>query len=141
MAERDVNLDKKVVRGQKSIVWNHFSILTETEVQCHICQDKLSFHNSTSSMLEHLRRRHTWVIESKKTDTAVTQPSGQTRMTSFMSRQGTLTAAQSEQVDELICQMIVKDLRPISIVNGDGFTSLMASVMGKIKSRFDSIAI
>ncbi|XP_062341640.1 zinc finger BED domain-containing protein 4 [Osmerus eperlanus] len=41
-----------------SKVWNYCTQLNETQVECNICKKQLSFHNSTSSMREHLVRRH-----------------------------------------------------------------------------------
>ncbi|XP_077370692.1 uncharacterized protein LOC144014551 isoform X2 [Festucalex cinctus] len=40
-------------------VWDHFELLSENKVKCHICSSELSFTNkSTSSMLRHYRAKH-----------------------------------------------------------------------------------
>lgn len=44
-------------RLKMSKVWDHF-ILKENVVACVHCKIELAYHNSTSSMLQHLNRKH-----------------------------------------------------------------------------------
>ncbi|KAG2470619.1 E3 SUMO-protein ligase ZBED1 [Polypterus senegalus] len=46
------------VDRRKSKVWNYYTQLNESHVQCNVCKKQLSFHNSTTTMREHLVRRH-----------------------------------------------------------------------------------
>lgn len=49
--------DKK--RQKMSKVWEHFRLKRkENTVTCISCNTALAYHNSTSSMLQHLRRKH-----------------------------------------------------------------------------------
>ncbi|XP_042612790.1 uncharacterized protein LOC109074825 isoform X2 [Cyprinus carpio] len=41
-----------------SKVWNHYTQLSLHRVECNHCKRQLSFHNSTTSMREHLGRKH-----------------------------------------------------------------------------------
>ncbi|XP_055056459.2 E3 SUMO-protein ligase ZBED1 isoform X1 [Misgurnus anguillicaudatus] len=41
-----------------SKVWNHYTQLSLYRVECNHCKRQLSFHNSTTSMREHLGRKH-----------------------------------------------------------------------------------
>ncbi|XP_051520235.1 uncharacterized protein si:dkeyp-117b8.4 isoform X1 [Myxocyprinus asiaticus] len=41
-----------------SKVWNHYTQLSFHRVECNHCKRQLSFHNSTTSMREHLGRKH-----------------------------------------------------------------------------------
>ncbi len=41
-----------------SKVWNHYTQLNLHRVECNHCKRQLSFHNSTTSMREHLGRKH-----------------------------------------------------------------------------------
>ncbi|KAJ8266600.1 hypothetical protein GJAV_G00132360 [Gymnothorax javanicus] len=43
---------------RKSKVWNYYTQLSETHVECNVCKRRLSFHNSTTTMREHLVRKH-----------------------------------------------------------------------------------
>eukprot|EP00063_Salmo_salar_P009589 XP_013984424.1 PREDICTED: zinc finger BED domain-containing protein 4-like isoform X1 [Salmo salar] len=47
-----------VLDRRKSTVWNYYIQLNEMHVECNICKRQLSFHNSTTTMREHLVRKH-----------------------------------------------------------------------------------
>ncbi|XP_024250359.1 zinc finger BED domain-containing protein 4 isoform X1 [Oncorhynchus tshawytscha] len=47
-----------VLDRRKSTVWNYYIQLNEMYVECNICKRQLSFHNSTTTMREHLVRKH-----------------------------------------------------------------------------------
>ena len=54
--ERD---DTQRKRQKVSKVWDHYTLKRkENAVQCVHCKAELAFHNSTSSMLQHLKRKH-----------------------------------------------------------------------------------
>ena len=55
MAEnRSINKRQKL-----SKVWDHYTLnKEENKVQCLYCKIELAYHNSTSSMIQHLNRRH-----------------------------------------------------------------------------------
>ncbi|XP_069042563.1 E3 SUMO-protein ligase ZBED1 [Lepisosteus oculatus] len=46
------------VDRRKSKVWNYYTQLSESHVECNVCKKQLSFHNSTTTMREHLVRKH-----------------------------------------------------------------------------------
>ncbi|KAJ8402168.1 hypothetical protein AAFF_G00370330 [Aldrovandia affinis] len=46
------------VDRRKSKVWNYYTQLNESHVECNVCKKQLSFHNSTTTMREHLVRKH-----------------------------------------------------------------------------------
>jgi len=84
------NLSKKK-RPRRSVVWKFFSTLQGRKlVQCQLCPTGnkdgiLAYHRGTSSMCEHLKRRHyTTFCESTMNDSSDTpSASKQTRLDSF----------------------------------------------------------
>ena len=42
----------------KSQVWNFFTKKGEQPVTCNICNASLAYHGGTSSMLQHLKKKH-----------------------------------------------------------------------------------
>ncbi|XP_051981619.1 uncharacterized protein LOC127643095 [Xyrauchen texanus] len=58
------NLKRKIDRflpfsdRRTSKVWNHYTQLSLHRVECNHCKRQLSFHNSTTSMREHIGRKH-----------------------------------------------------------------------------------
>ncbi|XP_026179139.1 interferon-induced protein 44-like isoform X4 [Mastacembelus armatus] len=73
MAER-----KTVRKRQKmSKVWDHFKLKKDDNtVQCLHCKAELAYHNNTSSMLQHLNRKHPVVNQSGSPSGADTSLSG-----------------------------------------------------------------
>lgn len=105
-AERDHGERKRLKR---SSVWDIF-IKVDDEVHCTLCDTKLKYRSSTTSMIYHIKNKHP--------DT--------------MPNEGGSLATHAE-VTELISRMIEKDLLPISIVSGDGFRELLAYTLQNYK--------
>ncbi|XP_037830665.1 E3 SUMO-protein ligase ZBED1 isoform X2 [Kryptolebias marmoratus] len=104
--ERDVGERKRL---RRSSVWDIF-IKADDEVRCTICDTKLKYRSSTTSMMYHIRNKH------PEKDNA--------------SGDGVTTHA---EVTELICRMIEKDMFPVSVVNGEGFRELLAHAVHSYK--------
>ncbi|XP_076586347.1 E3 SUMO-protein ligase ZBED1-like [Chaetodon auriga] len=104
--ERDSGERKRLKR---SSVWDIF-IKVDDEVHCTMCDTKLKYRSSTTSMMYHIKNKHP--------DT--------------MPNDGVSVAAHAE-VTELISRMIEKDMLPISVVSGDGFRELLAYTVHNYK--------
>ncbi|XP_029986274.1 zinc finger BED domain-containing protein 1-like [Sphaeramia orbicularis] len=90
-----------------SAVWDHFDLISPTKVKCGICQTELSHTNrSTSSLLRHYRALH------ENEDTNRPAP-------------GMNTASRKQILDEAVLNFVLKDCRPLSIVEGEGFRELL----------------
>lgn len=100
----------------KSSVWSSFTLINENEVKCNLCQVKLAYHKSTTTMHNHLRVKH---------PVEVTLGSGQQSVASFMVRSPKMNDKRAEQLTALLTRMIAKDMLPISFVEGEGFRDLM----------------
>lgn len=104
--ERDSGERKRLKR---SSVWDIF-IKVDDEVHCTMCDTKLKYRSSTTSMMYHIKNKHP--------DT--------------MPNDGVSVATHAE-VTELISRMIEKDMLPISVVSGDGFRELLAYTVHNYK--------
>lgn len=93
-------IDRK--RLKRSSVWDVF-IKIGDEVQCTLCNSKLKYRSSTTSMIYHIRNKHSEALPT------------------------------NAQVNELICKMIEKDMLPISVVSGEGFCELLAFTIQNFK--------
>lgn len=96
-------------RLKRSSVWDIF-VKVDDEVHCTMCDTKLKYRSSTTSMMYHIRNKHP--------DT--------------MPNDGVSVAAHAE-VTELVSRMIEKDMLPITVVNGDGFRELLAYTVHNYK--------
>ena len=127
------NLSRKK-RRPRSVVWKFFSALQgRKSVQCQLCpagnrDGVLAYHGGTSSMHEHLKKRHyTAFCEATTNDSSDTSASKQTRLDSF-TRSVVYPRTRSKAITDRVAGVIIKDLRPISLVDGEGFQSLMSFV-------------
>lgn len=104
--ERDYGERKRLKR---SSVWDIF-IKVDDEVHCTMCDTKLKYRSSTTSMMYHIRNKHQEAVPNDG-----------------------VTLATHAEVTELISRMIEKDMLPISMVNGDGFRELLAYTVHNYK--------
>ena len=125
------NLSRKK-RRPRSVVWKFFSALQgRKSVQCQLCpagnrDGVLAYHGGTSSMCEHLKR-HTAFCEATMNDSSDTSASKQTRLDSF-TRSVVCPRTRSKAITDRVAGVIIKDLRLISLVDWEGFQSLMSFV-------------
>jgi hypothetical protein len=108
----------------KSAVWKNFKRSSDDKtVKCNLCGAELAYNGGTTSMHNHLRLKH-------PSDTQPETPAKdkQSTVTSFFNSPRKLTSTQSEKITQAIAEMIVTDYIPLSIVEGEGFRSLMQLV-------------
>ena len=117
--------------SKKATCWEYFEKVLNSEnstkgkakyrVSCTFCGDELAYHGATSAMHEHLKRKH-------PIETAADQPqpkaAKQMKLEAFTACKTSKEGA--DHINTLVTGVIVRDLRPVNIVNGDGFKALMA---------------
>lgn len=96
-------------RLKRSSVWDIF-IKVDDEVHCTMCDTKLKYRSSTTSMMYHIKNKHQDAVPNDG-----------------------VTLATHAEVTELISRMIEKDMLPISMVIGDGFRDLLAYTVHNYK--------
>nr|XP_028597852.1 zinc finger BED domain-containing protein 1-like isoform X1 [Podarcis muralis] len=127
------------VDRRKSKVWNYYTKLGDAYVECNVCKKQLSFHNSTTTMREHLVRKHSIrdTLLSQLKDDQVPDPDYVAQETAIK-RARQLTPENSSQyhaascaeprtdvILELVLEMIFRDLHPLSVVKDKGFGLLI----------------
>ena len=100
-----------------SEVWKFFERKGNRTVECMLCHSNLAYHGGTSSMKEHLKRKHP---ADNPTEDGYKQ-----RKLDVFAKKRSCSSERVGAISEQIVMMIVKDLRPISIVNGKGFQQLI----------------
>lgn len=96
-------------RLKRSSVWDIF-IKVDDEVHCTICDTKLKYRSSTTSMMYHIKNKHPDTMPNES-----------------------VSLATHAEVTELISRMIEKDMLPVSMVSGDGFRELLAYTVQNYK--------
>ncbi|XP_059689139.1 E3 SUMO-protein ligase ZBED1-like [Gavia stellata] len=126
------------VDRRKSKVWNYYTKLGDAYVECNVCKKQLSFHNSTTTMREHLVRKHSirdTLLSQLKDDQApesdyAAQENAVKRCRQMTPENSLYHAAscsepRSDVVLELVLEMIFRDLHPLSVVKDKGFGLLV----------------
>ncbi|NXF42338.1 ZBED4 protein, partial [Nyctibius bracteatus] len=124
---------------RKSKVWNYYAKLGDAYVECNVCKKQLSFHNSTTTMREHLVRKHgirDALLPHAKDDQAAeadaaayeTGPkrSRPAPAESFPPHATSRVESRTETILRLVLEMIFRDLHPLSVVKDKGFGLLLA---------------
>ncbi|NWS64224.1 ZBED4 protein, partial [Chunga burmeisteri] len=126
------------VDRRKSKVWNYYTKLGDAYVECNVCKKQLSFHNSTTTMREHLVRKHSirdTLLSQLKDDQVsesdyVAQENAVKRSRQMTPESGIYHVAscsepRSDVILELVLEMIFRDLHPLSMVKDKGFGLLI----------------
>lgn len=141
--------------ASKSAVWDHFDMDKDdtNKVVCRICNLKLAYNHSTSSMRNHLKFKHVGLPLGGVSGQSQTVTTKQAAITSFTVPLGRrCDAVRSRSITDLITDMITKDMLPLSFVEGEGFRKLMAcvepeykvpsrkTVTARVESTYDTMA-
>ena len=104
----------------RSDVWDFFEKLPDTDkkVRCILChpQKDFAFHGGTTNLREHLSSKHPleYKAETKK----------QTTLFDY-TKHSRCSEARKRNITSLILDMVAIDLRPLRLVEGEGFKKLM----------------
>lgn len=98
-----------------SPVWKYFTLDEENStVTCTICKTILKYNKNTSVMHTHLKRHPL---------ANLSEGSRQTSMSSYT--KNPLTEKRKQQITGLLVNFIVKDVRPLAAVQGEGFKEIL----------------
>ena len=128
-----VREDVLTPKGKTSPVWKYFGYFkgedeTNTKPMCKLCGGRVERAGGTSNLKAHLRTWHRTIYDEL-------YPEVQTLPTS--SKQGTMdcyvkrveklssNCERAKKLTKSICEMIARDIRPISIVDDVGFLNVM----------------
>ncbi|XP_069374455.1 E3 SUMO-protein ligase ZBED1 isoform X1 [Paralichthys olivaceus] len=108
-----------------SKVWEHFSLVTANKkITCKVCKADLAYHGSTSVMQEHLKRKHVGQLNETESDSP--RPKKRATMDPFLQKRQMCTPQRATALTESVLQMLIYDMRPLSVVDGAGFQQMIA---------------
>ena len=110
-------------RKLRNQVWEYFELVEPKKVRCKLCVPPittvLAYHGGTTSLKNHLTSRHPDKYQEKA------GPSHQQHSLESFVRSTKCSAERAEAITQRIVEMVARDLRPISVVEGVGFTNLI----------------
>ncbi|XP_070409459.1 E3 SUMO-protein ligase ZBED1-like [Nothobranchius furzeri] len=103
-----------------SVVWKYFTKdESSNSVTCKICKSVLKYNKNTSAMHMHLKRHPLMLAEEGQPKSHVQQS------ISAFTKRPAVTERRRQQITNLLVDFIVKDIRPLAAVHGDGFRDLL----------------
>ncbi|XP_060759497.1 E3 SUMO-protein ligase ZBED1-like [Neoarius graeffei] len=112
-------------RQRSSKVWEQFKKSGEKSVQCNVCKAELAFHGSTTAMHEHLKRKHVIVDGSDEGPSSSAKKARSSSLDGFVTKPTRCTPHQANVLTESILNMLVTDMRPMSMVDDEGFREMI----------------
>lgn len=114
-----------------SLFWNYFNLVKGTGddkksyTQCTVngCNEKLTYHNSTSAIQKHLKSYHVTAYESCVSNKS---KSKQSTLTSSNYKLIPVSKEKAQSITIAIARFIATDMRPINLIEGPGFISLLS---------------
>ena len=149
--------------GRKSLIWNYFGFSNDSSGKickekaiCKLCGQKFSHGGGTTNLRNHLKSGHLPEYNKLYVETASEQSSStQTCLDEFMapppSKKFSADSTKAKNLANAVSEFIVRDLRPINVVDGVGFLNLMhvaeprysvpcrRTMMGIIDSRYSNV--
>ncbi|XP_065115787.1 E3 SUMO-protein ligase ZBED1-like [Paramisgurnus dabryanus] len=113
---------------RKSKVWMHFEMVKDDpkKVKCKLCQQLMSYHSSTTNMAFHLKRIH----PQYQTDDGSSSSTGAApKLTQRkLDLRPPLSEKRKRDITDKIAEFIALDMRPVNVVEGEGFKELMRTL-------------
>ena len=122
---------KDSTSSKRSKIWVYFELLEKdnenkifTRCKVNNCKEKLLFHNSTTAMIKHVESQHPEKFKefqgkgSKTSNTQLTMNSEELKFKE-------LGADKNKYITEAIAKFICLDMRPINIIEGQGFVQMI----------------
>ncbi|XP_061770688.1 zinc finger BED domain-containing protein 4-like [Nerophis ophidion] len=111
---------EKSVQPKSSKVWEFFTLNTvKKTVSCKTCSIDLAWHGSTTSLREPLKRKHVGSMDEEKNSRKK-----QASIRDLVQRK-VYTPQQGAALTDSVLNMLVTDMRPLSMVEDDGFRKMI----------------
>ena len=110
----------------KSNVWKYFNKSADgKKAECKLCSRILAYHGGTSNLRTHLQEQHPLKYQSQQESSIEKGKRKQGTLASMFKPQA-CTESRSKDITDRIANMIALDMKPIRMVEGEGFHSLLA---------------
>ena len=109
----------------RSDVWKYYDKIDGApKAKCTICKKDFSYRGGATNLRVHLQAKHSLIYETPKPKEHSPSTSEQTSLCGFSKPQH-CTEARTSAITERIATMVAIDLRPIRMVEGEGFLNYL----------------
>lgn len=110
--DESVSSQSLVPNKARSWVWQYCTVIDRERAKCQICEVELSYRNSTTVLIRHLRSFH----REKITMIEVSKPNAE---------ENPLSKEENNFIDKELCKFIARDILPISFTENVGFRNFV----------------
>ena len=149
-----------------SKVWKYFGFeqntnelgvksVDKSKAVCRLCRKKFTYTRGTTNLNNHIRSQHSTEYASEHRDTKSSEPAikqpKQSSIEESFGHKTPLSAAKKEEIDRAVENLIIKGLRPLSLVEDEGFIDLLkvceprykppsrATLVNRLKKRYEDM--
>ncbi|KAI2660035.1 E3 SUMO-protein ligase ZBED1 [Labeo rohita] len=114
---------------KSSKVWEYFEKVKDDpkKVKCKLCQQLLSYHTTTTNMAYHLKRLHPQFHDDSSGSTSASAAAPRLTQKKIDLRPP-LSEKRKKEITEKIAEFVALDMRPVRIVEGEGFKELLRTL-------------
>ena len=125
-----------VPKGASSSLWEHFGFETDGEghklnekaVRCKHCDKEVAYSGNTTNLQQHLSRWHPTSAATQSSSAAVMNQSTITAFSTSPVPKMVPGSKRAKKITRALAEFVAKDMRPIALIEGDGFKSFVASL-------------
>ena len=125
-------------KGSKSVYWKYFGFKVDTggkcedekRVECRVCAKSIAYSGNTTNLKQHMVHHHPEKL-SETSELSTASASWQPTLESFQFRPKAKLASGSQRardVTDALVKFIVRDVRPLSTIEGAGFQHFCATL-------------
>ena len=127
-------------KNYKSPLWQHFGFavdkdgkrLSEKVVHCRLCLKEVGFSRNTTNLCQHIEKWHREQLPCTSASASSTSSHSTTLQTTLDTYKSVPKMAKSssrwKEITRSLCHFLAKDMRPLALVEGEGFKSFMTVV-------------
>ena len=139
--EEDEELRLEKPKGSKSPYWAHFAFVLdkdgkrkdEKHVRCNLCASSVGFSGNTTNLKQHIASRHPVeymkICGGSSSGASDVGKAKQTTLEAFSAGTSKVKLAhdskRAKEITKAIAEFIARDMRPVAVVEGDGFLQMM----------------
>ncbi|XP_013885882.1 zinc finger BED domain-containing protein 1 [Austrofundulus limnaeus] len=120
----------------KAAVWTHFGFqnkegstteFDKAHAVCKICNARVKYSGNTTNLRAHMARHHS-DVQLATANTTKRVESAQLKLTDVQTPKLPSSSARATKITESVIYFICKDMRPLSVVENEGFRNMMKTL-------------
>ena len=106
-------------------MWQYFTKDKDRKkAKCQLCSKELAYHSGTTNLREHLMNKHSGSYKAQDAKRGSKDKQGTLPQT--FSKPKRCSDGRAKEITDRIANFVALDMRPVRVVEGEGFIKMMA---------------